>query len=296
MLILRHEMFFPRAFVIFTLTASALGQGTSGYKSELDALTERLTHEVQLARKQFLFPKILVIDFLNQEGKVNALGEHLADQLSNALAERLRPADVVARQKFREYLLSTGISPFDLQNTGDALWTAGKAGANVIVFGHLLSSEQKMTLVVQLIRVSDAKQLSTASADLSLTEKMKSLIDKPVDWPTSLDVVVPCIATQHGAFVAAFKAAGVSEPKCIHCPSASYSNEARKAKYQGAVKLNVVIDEKGHVRSAVVTKADPYGLDARSLIAARQWQFEPAMKNGKPVAVCVPIEMTFRLY
>jgi len=289
-------MLFFRAFVIFTLTTLTLSHGTSQYDSELNTLADRLAHEVQLARKHNFFPKVLVTDFLNQEDRVNALGEHLADLLSDALLERLGPADVVTRKQLRDHLLSTGISPFDLQDTDVALWTAGKAGANLIVLGHLRSSEQKTTMTVALTKVSDAKEISTASTDLSLPEATRGLFDKPLDWPASPNVVVPCLGTQRSIVVAAFRAAGVREPKCKHCPSASYSDEARKAKYQGTVKLNIVIDEIGHVRSGIIIKGDSYGLDAQAVSATKKWLFEPATKDGIPVVVCAPVEMTFSLF
>jgi TonB family protein len=131
---------------------------------------------------------------------------------------------------------------------------------------------------------------------LSLSEETRNLLDKPLDWPASPNVVVPCIGAQRNIVVAAFRAAGVNEPKCIHCPTASYSDEARRAKYQGTVKLNIVIDETGHVRSVIIIKGDSYGLDAEAVSATKKWRLEPATKDGTPVVVCTPVEMTFRLF
>jgi len=38
------------------------------------------------------------------------------------------------------------------------------------------------------------------------------------------------------------------------------------------------------------------GLDEKAIEAVKVWRFEPAMKDGKPVAVQVNVEVTFRLY
>jgi TonB family protein len=38
------------------------------------------------------------------------------------------------------------------------------------------------------------------------------------------------------------------------------------------------------------------GLDQKALDAVKQWKFEPAMKDGKPVAVQINVEVNFRLY
>jgi protein TonB len=38
------------------------------------------------------------------------------------------------------------------------------------------------------------------------------------------------------------------------------------------------------------------GLDEKAVEAVQQYKFEPAMRNGEPVAVEVNIEVNFRLY
>ena len=35
------------------------------------------------------------------------------------------------------------------------------------------------------------------------------------------------------------------------------------------------------------------GLDENAIEAVKQWRFEPAMKDGKPVAVEINVEVTF---
>jgi TonB family protein len=38
------------------------------------------------------------------------------------------------------------------------------------------------------------------------------------------------------------------------------------------------------------------GLDEKALEAVKNWRFDPAMKDGKPVSVAISVEVTFRLY
>jgi TonB family protein len=38
------------------------------------------------------------------------------------------------------------------------------------------------------------------------------------------------------------------------------------------------------------------GLDEKAIEAVRQWKFDPARKNGQPVAVQINVEVNFRLY
>jgi TonB family protein len=284
-------MFFLRVFVIITLTTSAIYQVTPARdEPELSSLADRLAHEFQVPSEQGLSPKVVVIDFSNQDGMTSVLGERLAEGLADKLAERLGPEHVVAHSDLRGYLLSSGISPFDLQISEVALWNAEKMGANAVVRGQLhSSSEKETTLTVELVRASDEKQLTKASANLSLTDEMKNLADKPLNWPSTPDVAVPC-ANKLGD---QFKAQGMKPPKCISCSEPSFTKEAREAKYNGRVVLKAVIDEQGRAGSAIIIKGAPYGLDATSVSAIKQWQFEPVRKGGKPVSACIVIEMNF---
>src|ERR1700686_2586980 len=105
MLVLNPHMFFLRVFLIFVLASSALGQSTAPYESELSTLADRLAHEIKLPRKHAPSLNILVLDFPNQRGIANALGERMSESLSDLLAERLGPEHVVAQKQFRAALL-----------------------------------------------------------------------------------------------------------------------------------------------------------------------------------------------
>jgi len=89
---------------------------------------------------------------------------------------------------------------------------------------------------------------------------------------------------------------GVSAPRPIYDPEPEYSEEARKAKYQGTVVLWVVVGPDGRVRDIRVSRTLGMGLDEKAIDAVRQWRFEPSRKDGQPVPVQVSIEVNFRLY
>ena len=89
---------------------------------------------------------------------------------------------------------------------------------------------------------------------------------------------------------------GVSAPRAIHKPEPEYSSEARQAKYQGTVVVSLVVGADGQPRALRVARALGMGLDEKALEAVRQWRFEPAMKNGRPVPVAVDVEVTFHLF
>ncbi len=88
---------------------------------------------------------------------------------------------------------------------------------------------------------------------------------------------------------------GVSAPVATFKPEPEYSEEARKAKYQGEVWLSVVVDEKGVPQDIKVTRKLGLGLDEKAIEAVRKWRFKPGMKDGKPVAVQATIAVSFHL-
>lgn len=89
---------------------------------------------------------------------------------------------------------------------------------------------------------------------------------------------------------------GVSAPRPVFTPDPEYSEEARKAKYQGTCVLWLIVGSDGKTRDIRVMQTLGLGLDEKAIEAVKQWRFEPAMKDGKPVAVQVNVEVTFRLF
>ena len=89
---------------------------------------------------------------------------------------------------------------------------------------------------------------------------------------------------------------GVSAPRPIDTPDPEYSEEARKAKYQGVVVLWLVVGPDGRPRGMKVQRSLGMGLDQKAIEAVQRWKVEPATMNGRPVAVQISAEVNFHLY
>jgi len=89
---------------------------------------------------------------------------------------------------------------------------------------------------------------------------------------------------------------GVSAPRAVYSPDPEYSEEARKAKYQGIVMLWLIVGADGRPREIRVMRSVGMGLDEKALEAVRTWRFDPARKDGHPVSVQINVEVSFRLY
>ena len=88
---------------------------------------------------------------------------------------------------------------------------------------------------------------------------------------------------------------GVSVPVLIKEVKPKYTPEAKKAKIQGVVTLEGVVNTDGTIGDVEVTTSLDAGLDQEAIKAVKQWRFEPGTKDGKPVPVLITLEMTFTL-
>jgi protein TonB len=89
---------------------------------------------------------------------------------------------------------------------------------------------------------------------------------------------------------------GATPPRAIFSPEPEFSEEARKAKYQGVCTLGVVVDAQGRPTNIRVLSSLGMGLDEKAIAAVKTWRFEPAMKDGHAVRFEIAVEVDFHLY
>jgi periplasmic protein TonB len=89
---------------------------------------------------------------------------------------------------------------------------------------------------------------------------------------------------------------GVSAPQVISYVDPEFSDEARRAKYQGVCVVSVIVDAQGNPQHVHVVRPLGMGLDEKAVEAVRQYKFRPALYQGHPVPVEVNIEVNFRIY
>jgi len=88
---------------------------------------------------------------------------------------------------------------------------------------------------------------------------------------------------------------GVSAPRVLSRVEPEYSEEARRARWQGSLVLALVVDDLGRPQNLKVLHSPGLGLDQKALEAIEKWRFKPGMKDGKPVPVRATIEVNFHL-
>ena len=85
----------------------------------------------------------------------------------------------------------------------------------------------------------------------------------------------------------------VTQPRLIWSASPIYPTLAKQANIQGDVKLEITINESGHVTK---TKAisGPALLQQPAINAVRDWKYEPSTLDGKPVPTQLVVTVQFR--
>jgi TonB family protein len=88
----------------------------------------------------------------------------------------------------------------------------------------------------------------------------------------------------------------VLPPRPTYTPEPEFSEEARRARFQGIVVLKIVINKEGNIVRVRLERALGMGLDQNAMEGVERWRFTPATRNGQPVAVEMNIEVAFNLY
>jgi len=289
--------------VLLTILGSIvlpLSFAVAGRAENLSTIAENLASRLRNTHKQAMFPRVVVNSFSTSSGGISQLTEALSTEFSEQLSSKLGTDPVINHEALIARMKLSLLTPSDLQHRDIAMWLAEKVGANTVVFGTVDTvADDNWGLRLRVLRLSDGKALAEYAGSLEAKTDWLALRDKPLPSAEKPRLAVGCDLSPSDKTKPAFDAAGVTIPRCVHCPDPSYSDEARRRKFQGTIVVKCMIDEAGRVTPLRVTEspelADTELID-NVLKTFRSWTFEPARKNGDPVAVCVSIESSFRLF
>ena len=85
----------------------------------------------------------------------------------------------------------------------------------------------------------------------------------------------------------------VTQPRLIWSASPVYPTLAKQANIQGDVKIEITINESGHVTKAKAISG-PALLQQPAINAVRDWKYEPSTLDGKPVPTQLVVTVEFR--
>lgn len=89
----------------------------------------------------------------------------------------------------------------------------------------------------------------------------------------------------------------LTPPQLVKEVKPGYTAAAMKAKIEGSVVLEAVVQTNGAVGEVRVKRSldREFGLDDEAVNALKKWRFSPGKKDGAAVPVLVEVEMTFTL-
>lgn len=88
----------------------------------------------------------------------------------------------------------------------------------------------------------------------------------------------------------------VTPPRVIYSAQPAPVGDTQKGKPIRDVILRIVVGADGKVHDVRVERSLSKDMDARAVEAVKTWTFQPATKNGQPVAVFLDVEITFHFY
>ena len=115
-------------------------------------------------------------------------------------------------------------------------------------------------------------------------------------WPAPIVSAAQEISIRPGSGreMDTFMVRGYGLPAGVAVDVRLFSPEERVYRLTGVGGL--IVGPDGKPRDIRVARSLGLGLDEKAIQAVNQWKFEPALKDGRPVAVQIAVEVQFRLY
>jgi TonB family protein len=228
--------------------------------------------------------KVVFADLKGPDGQTHPVGRWLSDQLANSCNRDFPGLEIIIRPQHEE--VPEGVDEAGNQRQAFKSveeWARG-VGANVVVTGTFAKFSDGIGISLRALSSLDpARSLVEATGLVPVTEAITAMFPEPIPSPKD---GIP----RSGV-------GGVGVPNCIYCPAPRYSGDARQAKVEGTVVLQVVITTDGRATNVMIAKDPGEGLGMQAVESVRKWKFKPASgPDGKPVAVICPIEVTFSFY
>lgn len=181
-------------------------------------------------------------------------------------------------------------------------------GPRIVRFTAVIAADGSVTKLAALGPDDDALEAAATTAIQQSKFAPGTVNGNPVPVAVCLRVpfihvqpaiprLAPCPQDGFAASNPAFRLPpGVSPPRAINTVDPEYSDQARRQHIEGIVLVSTLVDEQGAPTDIRVERGVGYGLDENAVRAVSQYRFRPAAdRDGRPVAVRVAIEISYRL-
>jgi TonB family protein len=180
-----------------------------------------------------------------------------------------------------------------------------------VVSGHMSSCAECQTVMAGLRKTSRglASWTDPSTQDTGpQLEALRKRVQESGQWWRVRNLLRPRYLVTAGALMLALTILAQMSPSRIHLqepevraklkktesPTPRYPEEARQKGIQGVVRLHIVVNRSGSLKSLDVVAGDPI-LAKAAMEGVRKWKFEPTYVNGKAVEVDSVVEINFQL-
>lgn len=272
-------------------------------EKEIHGLANRVLRHMEQVDCQRGSCVILVSNFSGPTGATSKLGISLADELSMQLGAS--GAQIVNRDSFLGFLAQERIPSHLLADHNAARWLGMRMRANAVVVGEIHEEGSAVHLTVRLL---DAHKLEKQNDDTVKHEEktreeanfnglnspaILAPSEKTGDsekYPYETKLSDPSLEFAHAG------TNGVGIPTCGGNRVPGYTNEAQFAHASGTLVTEVLITVDGRLIEPRIARGLPFGLNNSALSTLKSWRCKPALKDGVPVTVLVPVEISFRSF
>jgi TonB family protein len=246
---------------------------------ELDDLGKRISKQIAKAG----IHSIVVADFVSQDGSDSIQGRYLAEEFAQRLDHHKKNFVLTERKQLSSALSDAQLTARDL-SAADALLRIGNSlQVEAIVTGtfETTSAQYSVSAIVRSVR--DGSDIASGN----------EMIKRPA-YVDSLAALDPTGSIQETARPGID---GVSVPSCVTCPAPKFAERGEAARVSGRAIMLVVVTSEGRAGGIAVVDASNDGLSKKAVETVTGWKFKPATdKEGNPVSVIIPIEITVNSY
>lgn len=273
---------FPLIVVVVLVSCVLQPPSSLAQISKIDDVGKRIAEKLESLKPH---PAIVAIaDFQSPDSGLAPQAHYLALCLSSSLAGHGKNfLSVTDHNEFDKQIAILKGSLTSAWSPEDFAQLSAKIDGDFLVLGTAEKENADFVLTLRAVRVRDGTLIDSETAKVHSSEFLESL---------SIPLKAPAGKSLNQAGVN-----GVGMPSCPRCPDPEYNDLARRARVSGTVVLFVLVSADGRAEQIQPIKLLGAGLDEQAYNTVKKtWKFDPARDpNGNPIAVALPVEVTFRV-
>lgn len=271
---------------------------TTEQQSGVTTLAEMVQKELKKEKCEGLPCQVVIINFALPSGETCSTCILLSDSLTKALMPLPHAPVVIGRDTLMSFMDKERIPAFYLERQEALVWIARELRASRLVFGTIIRKGDSLELKIKVLKHENFGNNTQTSKEMRIEIPVGNL-GRGFVPRESYHALQKRDASHFDAEAtdpSSFKRQGIEPPRCSYMPNPEFTDGARAVRLNGSLIVEAIVTTQGRVEEARISRGLPYGLNQNSLTTLKNWKCEPATKNGVPLAVVVPFEVTFRLY